>query len=470
MVDDKIMAGPFRGFRQADVDSSSLGDELKKTLLNMANHDPFMRKLLGRREQSRKDGERLKVRQEEREKLLKEAKLAVAAEVREEVRAEALVELQPELESMEVLKERARFEVMAELQEERKGIDEERAAMERERDRIRDEEQANVRREMMMNVIGGGDGSVGAGGGIAVAERVAVEGGGGHGSALEDDIEPPGYGGGPVDVPDDGPDESVGVAGEDGVFEDGTGYVAFGEAEFGVYEGPDEYGRGGGDPGEFKRVVEPEAVVEQKSREEWLTVAGVELRESPVREDVPADSGDVVMDRNAVEDYISGLGRSGGGAGVGKGQNGTREGGGGSEREELSDGDGHASVSAVLSGDGDDRGVEGTGGLKDAVEGVEEEVPSDAREPADGAGADGEGDGVDCERAGSEDVAEVDGEPLAIPQVVGELDEGGAGGDVPELSDVLSDIGQASLEDSDPYRTKPAPKFFRHGDSGGDRT
>ena len=75
----------------------------------MANYDPFMRKLLDRREQSRKDGERLRVRQE----------------VREEVKAEALVELQPELERMEVLKERARFEVMAELQEERKGIDEE---------------------------------------------------------------------------------------------------------------------------------------------------------------------------------------------------------------------------------------------------------------------------------------------------------------------------------------------------------
>ena len=59
VVDDKIMAGPFRGFRQAEVDSSSLGDELKKTLLNMANHDPFMRKLLDRREQSRKDGERV---------------------------------------------------------------------------------------------------------------------------------------------------------------------------------------------------------------------------------------------------------------------------------------------------------------------------------------------------------------------------------------------------------------------------
>ena len=124
------------------MDSSNLGDELKKTLLNMANHDPFMRKLLDRREQSRKDGERLRVRQEEREKIIAEAEVAVAQEVREEVRAEAMVELQPEMESMDVLKERARFEVMAELQEERKGIDEERASMERERVRIREEEQA----------------------------------------------------------------------------------------------------------------------------------------------------------------------------------------------------------------------------------------------------------------------------------------------------------------------------------------
>ena len=174
VVADKIMAGPFRGFRQAEVDSSSLGDELKKTLLNMANHDPFMRKLLDRREQSRKDGERLRVRLEEREEVKAEAKVAVAEEVREEVKAEALVELQPELERMEVLKERARFEVMAELQEERKGIDEERAAMERERVRIREEEQANLRREMMMNVIGGGEGPGERGGGVAVAERPAA--------------------------------------------------------------------------------------------------------------------------------------------------------------------------------------------------------------------------------------------------------------------------------------------------------
>ena len=46
--------------------------------------------------------------------------------------------------------------------------------MERERVRIREEEQANLRREMMMNVIGGGEGPGERGGGVAVAERPAA--------------------------------------------------------------------------------------------------------------------------------------------------------------------------------------------------------------------------------------------------------------------------------------------------------
>ena len=72
----------------------------------------------------------------------------------------------------------------------------------------------------------------------------------------------------------------------------------------------------------------------------------------------------------------------------------------------------------------------------------------------DGAGADGE-------RAGPEAVEETVAVPLVIPQVAGELDEDAASGDAPELSDVLHDIGEDSLKESGPYRTKPAPKFFR---------
>ena len=56
-----------------------------------------------------------------------------------------------------------------------------------------------------------------------------------------------------------------------------------------------------------------------------------------------------------------------------------------------------------------------------------------------------------------------------IPEVVGEggdFKDGDGGSDVPELSDVLSDIGQDSLEETDPYRTKPARKYFRQGGSG----
>ena len=220
VVEDMIMAGPFRGFRKADVDSLNLTDELKKQLLNKSNEDTFMRRILDRREQSMKDRERRKVRQEEREKTLAEAKLEVAEEVREEVKAEALVELKPELESLEVLKQRARYEVMAELQGERKGIDEERASVERERERIREEEQANVRREMMVNMINGGDVSVGGvpggGSGVAVAERPAVAAGDGGGRRVNGDGKVPGYGAGPVGGADDGSDYGLDDALDDG--------------------------------------------------------------------------------------------------------------------------------------------------------------------------------------------------------------------------------------------------------------
>ena len=485
VVDDKIMPGPFRGFRQADVDSSNLGDELKKTLLNMANHDPFMRKLLDRREQSRKDGERLRVRQEEREKIIAEAKVAVADEVREEVRAEAMVELQPEVESMDVLKERARFEVMAELQEERKGIDEERASMERERVRIREEEQANVHREMMMNVIGGGEAPAGDVGGVAVAERVAVEpvrtSGRGDGVGGGDDGGGDGEGHGVVG--ENGNGHVAGVPGrlepesEPGLFDGGGGLVLFDANDFGAYEGPDDAASGNGpvsvEPVAVVGGADADAPVEslvQRSREEWLTVSGIDLPEGPVAREGGEDSGTGVMDREAIEGYISGLGLGGGGP-VGSRENGTRESkgqksgvGGGAFGEHASSGEGSddGGADGGVNGTGDSDGAAGAGCLEVEPEG--NELDGDAG-PSGGAGS----VAVDAELPdGGPELAM---EPVVIPQVVGEegdLDEGLGGGGAPGLSDVLSDIGQDSLEEVGRYGPKPLPKFFRRSETGGD--
>ena len=491
VVDDKIMPGPFRGFRQADVDSSNLGDELKKTLLNMANHDPFMRKLLDRREQSRKDGERLRVRQEEREKIIAEAKVAVAQEVREEVRAEAMVELQPEVESMDVLKDRARFEVMAELQEERKGIDEERASMERERVRIREEEQANVRREMMMNVISGGEAPAGDGGGVAVAERVAVEpvraAGGGRREEGGGGDEGGQDGEGGRDVRENGNGHVAVVPGrpepegELGLFDDGGGLVLFDGNDFGAYEGPDDAASGNGpvsvEPVAVAAGGDAEAPVEgpvdgrvQRSREEWLTVSGIELPEGPVARKGGEDSGTGVMDREAVEGYISGLGRGLGGP-VEKRENGTRE----SKGEKAGVGEGalgkHASSGEGSDDGGVDGGLKGTGDSDGAAGAGDLEVDPDGNGPRVEAGPAGGADAVVLDADLPDSGPELDVEPVMIPQVVGEggdLDEGLVGGDAPGLSDVLSDIGQDSLEEVGRYGPKPLPKFYRRSESGGD--
>ena len=148
--------------------------------------------------------------------------------------------------------------------------------------------------------------------------------------------------------------------------------MAFDEAEFGVYDGPDEDGRGGGGPVEFEGVVK-EAVAElevaaevrevsepaapQKSREEWLTAAGLELPENP------ADK--------VAGDYISGLGEPESRAVVGGGANGTREPGAESGGEKLARGNGHAWAVAVPDAGGDTGGSEATRGGDELVGGAD---------------------------------------------------------------------------------------------------
>ena len=60
---------------------------------------------------------------------------------------------------------------------------------------------------------------------------------------------------------------------------------------------------------------------------------------------------------------------------------------------------------------------------------------------------------------------------MVIPLVVGEegeLDGGSDGGDGPGLPDLLSDIGEASLEEGDRYGPKPLGKWFRRSEPDGD--
>ena len=137
--------------------------------------------------------------------------------------------------------------------------------------------------------------------------------------------------------------------------------------DFGAYEGPDDAASGNGpvsvEPVAVVAGAEAEAPVEsrvQRSREEWLTVAGVDLPEGPVAREGGEDSGTGVMDREAVEGYISGLGRGGGGP-VERRENGTRE----SKGQKSGVGDGalgeHASSGEGSDDGGADGGLNGTG-------------------------------------------------------------------------------------------------------------
>lgn len=156
IVEDRVTAGPYRGYRQSDVDSSKLGDEIKRTLLMLSNHDPFMRQLLDRRDRSRSDMERRRVREEERGKIEAEARVSLAQEVREEVKAETMAELKPELQEFEAERSRIKAEVEAGLQAQFDDVAAERAMLGEERERIRLEEEAKARQMLTLSIAGGG--------------------------------------------------------------------------------------------------------------------------------------------------------------------------------------------------------------------------------------------------------------------------------------------------------------------------
>ena len=148
------MAGPFRGYRQADVDSSQLGEDLKKTLTLMSNHDPFMRSLLGRRERSRMNSDRQRIQREEREKIAAEARASFAVEVREEVKGEVFEELKPDLQKIEEERDKLQMELQVQFDE----IEAEKQGVKELRKQAREDAAAEVRREMAVTAIGLGAG------------------------------------------------------------------------------------------------------------------------------------------------------------------------------------------------------------------------------------------------------------------------------------------------------------------------
>ena len=121
-----------------------------------------------------------------------------------------------------------------------------------------------------------------------------------------------------------------------------------------------------------------------------------------------------VMDREAVEGYISSLGRPGG-AGPGGSENGTRETSAEAVGADAEAPDGDASgVEGVPGGDGE-AVAEVTGVGEESVLGVEEEVPTEASGPAEVVESAGEGDVVSDVGEGDEEGLPGDVEPVVIP-------------------------------------------------------
>ena len=218
------------------------------------------------------------------------------------------------------------------------------------------------------------------------------------------------------------------------------------------------------------KVSEVAEVGVQRSPEEWMKVVGIPVSAGPAAQDGGAVAREGVIDREAVEGYISSWGRSGG-AGPGGSENGTRETSAEAVGADAEAPDGDASgVEGVPGGDGE-AVAEVTGVEEESVLGVEEEVPTEASGPAEVVESAGEGDGVSDVGEGDEEGLPGDVEPGVIPLVVGEegeLDGGSDGGDGPGLPDLLSDIGEASLEEGDRYGPKPLGKWFRRSEPDGD--
>ena len=174
-VDDMIMSGPFRGCRKADSDRSKVGEETRRILIDLANQDSFMKSLLDRRLNSRLDSERIRVREEEVDKVEGRVRKRVADEVREEVVVQVREELKPDLDRVEEERNRFRNEERAVLQRQYDELAEKRQEIEEERLRVREEEMARVRVEFAINVGAENAAPGGAGGTVEVGAPEEVD-------------------------------------------------------------------------------------------------------------------------------------------------------------------------------------------------------------------------------------------------------------------------------------------------------
>lgn len=148
------------------MDRSKVGEETRRILIDLANQDSFMKSLLDRRLNSRLDSERIRVREEEVDKVEGRVRKRVADEVREEVVVQVREELKPDLDRVEEERNRIRDEERAVLQRQYDELAEKRQEIEEERLRVREEEMARARVEFAMSVgaenaaPGGADGTV----------------------------------------------------------------------------------------------------------------------------------------------------------------------------------------------------------------------------------------------------------------------------------------------------------------------
>ena len=152
VVEDMVMTGAFRGFRKSDLERSNIGEKTRRILIDLSNQDTFMKALLDRRLNSRLGSERIRVREEEVDKVEGRVRQRVADEVRGEVEVQVREELKPDLDRVEEERSRIRDEERADLQRQYDELDRSRKAMEDERLLVREEEMARARVEFAMSV------------------------------------------------------------------------------------------------------------------------------------------------------------------------------------------------------------------------------------------------------------------------------------------------------------------------------
>ena len=177
------------------------------------------------------------------------------------------------------------------------------------------------------------------------------------------------------------------------------------------------------------------------------------------------------MDREAVEGYISRLGRGVPLGSLSDGENGVHDDEGGLPGEESEAASVDACVPEGVSEGGHEGGVDATHEVGEVVERAGSRGEAEAFSPSESVEIGHVSGAVNGERAVGEAVVTPVEEVVVIPQVVGEsgeLDMGDDGAGGPGLPDYLNDMGEKVVEEKDRFGTEPLPKWYRHSGDGGD--